>query len=167
MAKRTKAQEGDRVVHLRTGETGTIMSVHSEVAPKGSPPNYSVLRDTGLRVTTVWKGAEAQWEYAGARKCFRCGEDDHTVLHCPYGDLDARLTTEGRAALVALGLDPRRQPGAVDGEDAYDGIRLWAGPGNKDYYRRLRRRVCEHEGVIVDGHDFNDGTCRHCGKAEA
>lgn len=157
--KRTKAMEGDRAVNTRTGETATIVDVY----PKADPPNYAVMLDAGHRRSIMWKGSEVEWSEGTYHACYRCGDEGHGVIWCPYGDVGAHLSTEGRKALESLGLDPRRQPGASDGEDAYDGIRLWTLPSRKHMYAQMRRRVCELDGVVVDGHDIIDGSCRHCG----
>lgn len=160
MAKRTKAQELDRVRHLTTGATGTIFQVYD--GNKHQPPNYGLILDTGPRVRTLWKSTECEWAPAGAqRRCYRCGEQTHWTIACPYGDCGAHLTDEGREMLRRMGLDPRRVPGKVDAPDAYDGIRLWVTQTREDVYQPMRRRVCE-----VDGHLFEDGTCG-CGAEES
>ena len=157
---RTKAEQLDRATNTKTGEVATVMSVHTETTPKGSPPNYGVMLDTGPRRIHVWKGADVEVTFrSGARKCHRCGEADHDVVHCLYGDVGAHLTTEGRKAIEALGLDPRRIPGAVDAPDEYDGIRYWF-TSHAEGRAKMRRRVCEY-----DGHEDKD-TCG-CGEVRA
>lgn len=158
-AKRTKAQELDRVRHRETGETGTIMLVHD--GQKGHCKVFNLVLDTGPRERTLWQADECEWAPPGAkRRCFRCGEETHWTNACPYGDCGAHLTEEAREVLRGMGLDPRRIPGRVDAPDAYDGIRLMYGTDHHDVYQPLRRRVCE-----FDGHLFEDGTCG-CGATE-
>lgn len=161
---RTKAQQLDRIVNVRTGETGTIADTHTETTPKGSPPNYAVIRDTGPKRVVLWKGADVEWEPPSpVRKCARCGEADHHVIACPFGDCGWQLTEEAREVLRKHGLDPRRVPGKTDGEDAYDGIHLWTSASQHVVRQPMRRRVCVLDDVEVDGHEFADDTCVHCG----
>lgn len=157
---RTKAEQLDRATNTKTGEVATVMTVHTETTPKGAPPNYSVMLDTGPRRTHIWRGENVEWTArSGPRKCYRCGETDHTVVTCCYGDCGSHLTAEGRKAIEALGLDPRRIPGAVDAPDEYDGIRYWFDHA-REGRAKMRRRVCEH-----DGHEDKD-TCG-CGEVRA
>lgn len=89
MAKpRSVPRHNDRIVNKVTGETATIIDVHEKTTPKGSPPNYTVLLDTGLRIGKLWMGADVEWSPPpGKRRCFRCGAEDHWAPGCPAGEV--------------------------------------------------------------------------------
>lgn len=164
--KRMKPEVGFRITNTVTGETGTVMYAYDPV--KGHEDfNLSVLPDAGRKRTVIWKNSESDWKASTLRKCHRCGEDDHRVGQCPYGDLGAHLTLEARTLLEGLGYDPRRIPGPnVGGPEGYDGVRLWTNDKRQDLHRAMRNRVCVYEEVVIDGHEFRDGACS-CGERES
>lgn len=168
MAKRTKAQEGDRAVHLSTGETGTIFAIHEGHKDRDGvkEPLYSVLLDTGRKTRTLWKSTEAKWSAPpGKAKCQRCGEDGHRPIACPYGHAGFQLTSEARAALAEHGYDPRAIPAHTTGEstETFDGPTATITTAKQRVFLRMRHHVCVLDGVVVDGHHKGpDGLCTYC-----
>lgn len=79
------------------------------------------------------------------------------------------LTTEAWVALVRHGYDPSLPPRGVAGPPRGIEGRVIAWDGGKPICLPLRNRVCELDGVEVDGHESSDldphGDCIHCGRA--